>query len=65
MKSALPTRKWWAARIAAIGTLLVMYVTAGEFTTEVIVALIGLFVEAAVSYLVPNADTPGGVPLKS
>jgi hypothetical protein len=64
MKSAWPTRKWFAAQVVAIGALLTMYVTTDGWDDEETVALIGLVVQAFTTYLVPNQDTPGGVPLK-
>jgi hypothetical protein len=42
-----------------------MLVQAGGFTPAVWIALIGAVVQAVVTYLLPNADTPGGVPLRS
>lgn len=62
--SLWPTRKWVAARIIAIGALAAMAITAGGVSTEFWVALVGLIVEGAVSYLLPNQPTPGGVPTK-
>jgi hypothetical protein len=64
MKSVWPTRKWFAAQVVAIGALLTMYVTTDGWDDEETVALIGLVVQAFTTYLVPNQDTPGGVPLK-
>ncbi len=64
-KSAWPTRKWWAATITALGAIATMVVQAGGFTSVVWVALIGAVVQAVVTYLLPNADTPGGVPLRA
>ena len=63
--SAWPTRKWLAARITVLGGLLILFATHGwhldEHTT---IALITFLTESAVSYLVPNNNTPGGVPEK-
>ena len=63
-KSAAPTRKWIAAQLTALAAIAVMYVTSGTWDTEESIALIGWFVAASTSYLVPNEDTPGGVPVK-
>ena len=62
--SQWPTRKWWAMFITALAAFLVNWIQAGELSKEILIALVGLLAQAAVSYLVPNADTPGGVPLK-
>lgn len=62
--SASPTRKWWAATILAIGGLLTTWAAAGEWTTALTGALITLVTQRIVAYLVPNDDTPGGVPIK-
>jgi hypothetical protein len=64
-KSAWPTRKWWAATITGLGAIATLLVQAGGFTPAVWIALIGAVVQAVVTYLLPNADTPGGVPLRS
>jgi hypothetical protein len=62
-KSAWPTRKWWAMFITALAAFLISWIQAGEFGKETLIALIGLVAQALVTYLVPNADTPGGVPV--
>ena len=64
-KSWLPTREWWAALIAALTAVLVLWLQQGPFTTEVQIALGGALSQALISYLVPNAGTPGGVPLRT
>jgi hypothetical protein len=63
-KSAWPTRKWWATQVTALATLLVAWVTADHWDKTLTIGLIGLLTQAAVGYLIPNQDTPGGVPLK-
>jgi hypothetical protein len=63
-KSRWPTRKWLVTQITAVAALLTAWVTAGAWDKTLSVALIGLFAQATVGYLVPNADTPGGVPLR-
>lgn len=61
----LPTRKWWAARVAALAALIVMYITTdGGWDDEEWVALVGLIAEGVISYLVPNARTVGGAPAR-
>jgi hypothetical protein len=50
--------------ITSVAAFLVNLIVAGDFNKEILIALVGLLAQAAVSYLVPNADTPGGVPLK-
>jgi hypothetical protein len=63
-KSWLPTRKWWAATVVALGAIATLWVTTGAFDRDVAIAVIGAVVQAATTYLVPNQDTPGGVPLR-
>ena len=55
-----PTRKWMAGLVTAVGGLLVNWITAGEMTKEIKIAAISVAVTAVVSYLTPNAMTPGG-----
>jgi hypothetical protein len=62
--SPWPTRKWWAAFVTALAAFLVNWIQAGELSKEILIALVGVCAQAAVSYLVPNAPTPGGVPVK-
>ena len=64
-KSWLPTRKWWAATVIALGAIATLWVTKGAFDRDVAIAAIAAVVQAATSYLVPNQDTPGGVPLRT
>lgn len=58
----LPTRKWWAARIVAGGTLLTLFIQTDSWDKEEWIMLVGLITEAAVSYLLPNDKTVGGAP---
>jgi hypothetical protein len=59
-----PTRKWWAALITALAAFLINWIQAGQFSREIAIALVGVLAQAAVAYVVPNQDTPGGVPGK-
>lgn len=63
-KSPWPTRKWWAMIVMAVAAFLTGWITAGEITKEMLIALVGLVAQALVTYLVPNSDTPGGIPVK-
>ena len=64
-KSWMPTRKWVVATVFAIGAVATLWVTKGSFDRDVAVALIGAAVQAVATYIMPNLDTPGGVPLRS
>lgn len=63
-KSPLPTRKWMAGQVTAAAAFLTAWVTAGEWNSTLSIAVIGLLAQASISYLIPNVDTPGGVPAK-
>ena len=63
-KSRLPTNKWMATQVTAAVALLTGWVTAGEWNKTLSTTLIGLVGQAIVSYMLPNADGPGGVPAK-
>lgn len=63
-KSLWPTNKWWAALVTAAAAWVINWITVGTFSKAILIALIGVIAQAIVSYLVPNSDTPGGVPLK-
>ena len=60
----VPTRKWFAAQIAAVATLVVAWLNADEWNKTLTVALVGLVAQALITYIVPNQETPGGVPVK-
>lgn len=51
-----PTRKWWATQISATTTLAVAWVHAGTWNKSLTIAAIGVVSQAAVVYLVPNAE---------
>ena len=63
--SAWPTNKWLVAQVTDIGALVTMRLTTGGWDAEESVALVGLLVQAICTWIAPNADTPGGVPLKA
>lgn len=56
-----PTRKWIAAQVVALGAVATSAIESGWDDTEWKL-LIGIAVQAAVTYLLPNDQTPGGVP---
>ena len=60
----LPTRKWIAAQVTGTAAFMTAWVSAGEWNSTLSIALIGLFAQGVISYLLPNADTPGGVPVR-
>jgi hypothetical protein len=64
-KSWLPTRKWWAATITALGAIAVLWIQEGALSMAVGIALVGAVVQALITYVLPNDDTPGGVPLRA
>lgn len=64
-KGVLPTRKWIATQVTATSAFAIAWVTSGAWNSTLSIALIGLISQAVISYLVPNAETPGGVPTKS
>lgn len=51
-----PTRKWWATQITATTALATAWVSAGRWDRPLTLAAIGVVSQAAVVYLVPNAD---------
>jgi hypothetical protein len=60
-----PTRKWWAATIVAIGGFLSTFASQGWHWSPVFAgAALTLVTQRVVAYLVPNDDSPGGVPGK-
>lgn len=64
-KSPAPTRKWLAAQITAAVGVILMLVTGDPAVTDPEKVAIGTFiVQALTTYLVPNENTPGGVPRK-
>jgi hypothetical protein len=65
-KSKRPTNKWFATQVTAIATFLVALIqNEWQLSSELQVVLVGLVAAAVISYLLPNSDTPGGVPEKS
>ena len=61
VKSRWPTNKWWAALVTVAGSWVASLLTAGAFTKEIAIALVGIVSQMTVAYLVPNSDTPGGI----
>lgn len=64
-KSSLPTRKWAARTVVALGGLATTWASTGGWETEETLMAITIAVAAVTSYLVPNGDeNPGGVPMR-
>ena len=63
-KSRWPTNKWLATQVTALVALLTGWVTAGAWNKTLSITLIGLVGQAIVSYVLPNAELPGGVPAR-
>jgi hypothetical protein len=64
VKSRGPTKKWWAALVTVAGSWVANLITEGAFTKAIAIALVGIVSQMTVAYLVPNDNTPGGVPLR-
>lgn len=60
----VPSRKWFAATVVALGALATAWAQAGEWSSTLTVMAIGIVVQAATSYLLPNADAPSRDDLK-
>jgi hypothetical protein len=60
-----PTRKWWAALIASVSGILATYAAGGyEWTNDLSAAAITLISQLILTYVTPNLDEPGGVPVQ-
>lgn len=63
-KSWKPTKKWLAALTASVTSIALSVIASGEFGETEESAVKVAVVALVIAYLFPNADTPGGVPLK-
>jgi hypothetical protein len=54
-KSWAPSRKWVASVVVAVGALATAWAQAGEWSSALTVMAIGVGVQAATAYLLPNA----------
>lgn len=54
-KGSAPTRKWWAATVIAAGTIGTDWAVTGHWSQTLTIAAVGLVVQRATAYLVPNA----------
>lgn len=63
-KSWKPTKKWFAALVTSASGILLSVIESGEFGATEESALKVAIAALVVAYLFPNADTPGGVPVK-
>jgi hypothetical protein len=63
-KSRLPTNKWMATQVTAVAALLTAWVSADDWDRTLSTTAIGLVAQAIVSYVLPNSESPGGVPPK-
>lgn len=58
--SWIPTRKWIAARVTALGGLAILAVNTGSFGSSEWIATITLVSEGVVAWLIPNQSTSEG-----
>jgi hypothetical protein len=49
-----PSRKWIVAQVVTLAAIATMWVESNEFNDPETIALIGWFVQAVSSYLIPN-----------
>lgn len=52
----MPSRKWLVATVVAVGTVATAWAEAGDWNQTLTVAAIGLAVQRATAYLVPNGE---------
>jgi len=57
-----PTRKWWASTVVGVTGVVVLGINAGEWTSEVTIAVVTIVSQRIIAFLVPNNEEPGGVP---
>jgi hypothetical protein len=60
-KSWIPTNKWIVTQVTALTALVTAWVNLGHWDKALTTAAIGLAAQAAISWLTPNANAPGGV----
>ena len=63
-RSLRPTRKWISTQIIAATALVTTWIMNSAWDKALTIGTIGLISQADIGYLMPNSDTPGGVPLK-
>ena len=62
-RTLIPTRKWFVTQITALTGWAIAFVHVhARWTDTIIIGLITIASQAAISWLVPNDNTPGGVP---
>lgn len=52
----MPSRKWWAATVVALGTIATAAAQAGEWSSTLTVLTVGVVVGRATAWLVPNKE---------
>lgn len=62
-RSLIPTRKWFATQVTALAGWAIALINVGVWTATVKIALVTIIAQALVGWLVPNDNTPGGVPV--
>lgn len=56
-KWTAPSKKWWAARVVALGTLATAFFEAGsQWSSTLSILATGIVVAGATAYLVPNGE---------
>jgi hypothetical protein len=56
-KWTAPSRKWFVTQVTALAALATAAIQAGEWTTTLSVMAVGIAAQAAIAYLVPNAES--------
>jgi hypothetical protein len=62
IKNWLPTKKWWAAAVTGVSTLILSVIDSGEFGETEEKALGVLVLALLGAYAKRNSPTPGGLP---
>jgi amino acid permease len=55
-KWTAPSRKWFVTQVTALAALATAWLQAGEWSTTLSVMAVGIASQAAIGYLVPNAE---------
>lgn len=62
-RSAIPTKKWIATQVTAATGWVIALVNVGHWTASLKILGVAIISQALIGYLVPNDNTPGGVPV--